>query len=378
MSFIETFLAKEAKSLARSVLQSNAKKGIKNLFQRVKTKSPDQINREVFSDLGYLTTHFTVNKDQDIVYRPSVVFLQEWLTNSPFTAGKLVKDEESGHVYFDGEPIATKKVAIINEFIRQTKTKSTVSLHSNFDGAIKLINVIDYTSLNFKKFFSGWDPTKESVIDTFLTKLYGEALETDAKYATMLFRKWMIGTARRAMEPGVAFDGCLTLTGPGGVGKTSFFRELLPEPFNTRTGEVMCNIKSPQKFVEAVVGKTICCFDELSVLDAPKVQEVFKQLLSARFIDVRLAWRRDAQRFNLRNSFGATTNKKKFIKDQALSRRLWAIELNGKSKINFDFLRSVQKELWKEAVYLANRGEPYLLSPEEQRVVEEKNTQFLV
>jgi predicted P-loop ATPase len=113
-------------------------------------------------------------------------------------------------------------------------------------------------------------------------------------------------------------------------------------------------------------------------LDAPKSQETFKQLLSTQFIDVRLPWRRDAQRFNLRNSFGATTNKEKFIKDAALSRRLWTIQLNGKSKINFDYLNSVKKALWQEAVYLAQTNESYLLSFKDQEMVEEQNRKFFM
>jgi predicted P-loop ATPase len=149
-------------------------------------------------------------------------------------------------------------------------------------------------------------------------------------------------------------------------------------PFDKRTGEVLCNIKNPQKFIEGTIGKTIQCFDELSSLDAPKSQETFKQLLSTQFIDVRLPWRRDAQRFNLRNSFGATTNKEKFIKDAALSRRLWTIQLNGKSKINFDYLNSVKKALWQEAVYLAQTNESYLLSFKDQEMVEEQNRKFFM
>jgi hypothetical protein len=378
MAFLEKFLAKEATNLARSVLQSNAKAGIKSFIQKFKTKSPDQIKAEIIQTIGYPTCHFTVNKQQEIVYKPSVVFVREWLTNSPFVSSRIIKDEESGHVFLDGIMMnPATKMDLVNEFMRQTGIK-VASLNSHFDGALKLLDVTDFTSKVFKDHFAGWDTSQESIIENFIPSLYGEALETDAEYATFLFRKWIVGTAKRAMEPGVAFDGCLVLTGPGGVGKTSFFRELLPAPFDNRTGEVLCNIKNPQKFIEGIIGKTISCFDELSSLEAPKSQETFKQLLSTRFIDVRLPWRRDAQRFNLRNSFGATTNKSKFIKDAALSRRLWTIELNNKSKIDFDYLNKVKKQLWQEAVYLAIHNEPHLLTFKEQEEVENNNLKFFI
>jgi hypothetical protein len=231
MSFVEKFLAKEATSLARSVLQSNAKQGIKSFIQRFKTKSADQIRAEVTQTLGYLSCHYSVNKQQEIVYKPSVVFVREWLTNSPTVANKLIKDEESGQIFVDGHLMdPARKMDLINDFMKQTGIR-VASLNSHFDGALKLLDVTDFTSQSFKKHFAGWNPTNESIIDNFLPRLYGEALETEAKYATFLFRKWIIGTAKRAMEPGVAFDGCLVLTGPGGVGKTSFFRELLPGRF---------------------------------------------------------------------------------------------------------------------------------------------------
>ena len=380
MSFLQKFLAKEATSLARSVLQSNAKKGIKNFFSRFKIKSKEALRIEVEKDLGYFSHHFSVNKEQEIIYKPSIIFVREWLTNTPFVSGRLVKDEESGTILLDGVSISSdpgKKMELINEFMRQTRIK-IASVNSHFDGAFKLLDVVDFTATKFKSHFAGWKPENESVINNFLPSLFGEALETESEYATLLFRKWIIGTARRAMEPGVAFDGCLVLTGPGGVGKTSAFRELLPAPFNIRTGEVLCSIKNSQKFMEGIIGKTIVCFDELSSLDAPKVQETFKQLLSSRFIDVRLPWRRDAQRFLLRAAFCATTNKDRFIKDAALSRRLWTIKLNNKGRINFDYLNQVKALLWQEAVYLAQRDENHLLSIKDQETVEAYNKQFLL
>lgn len=375
---IENFFAKEGKSFARSILQSNAKKGFKSLFAKFQKKSPETIQAEVNAKLGYPTIQYTVDKNQNSVFKSSVIFFQEWLMNCPYTKDKIIKDEESGSCFFDGEPIASQKVNLINRFISQTGIKNSASLHSNFDGAVKLIGVSNYTGTLFRQTFSKWTPANDSVIDSFLPKLFGEALETDAEYSRLLFRKWIIGAAKRITEPGIAFDGCLIFTGPPAVGKTSFFRELLPAPFQNRTGEVMGNIKNPQKLVEAIVGKSIVCFDELSAIDSHKVQDVFKQLISSRNIDVRLPWRRDSARFLLRCAFGGNTNKGKFIRDSALSRRLWTIKLNNKGRINFDFLNASRRGLWEEALYLADRGESYLLASEEQKTVEEYNKQFYI
>jgi predicted P-loop ATPase len=140
----------------------------------------------------------------------------------------------------------------------------------------------------------------------------------------------------------------------------------------------MCNIKQPTKFVESIKGKTIACFDELSILDLPKSQEAFKQLLSSQYVDVRLAWARDVRRYALRQGFCATKNPKKFIPDSFFSRRLWTIALNDKGRLDFDYLFANREDLWKEAVYYAENGEDTNLSFEEQKKVEETNKQFIV
>lgn len=379
MSEIVKFFTKTAVSAARSLLLSEVKGSVKSLINSKKAKTIQDINQEMIRDLGYVTTHFSVDKNkQDILYKSSPIFCHEWLTSSPFTKENILRDEESGQIYFNGEQLSNaKKLEIINRFIGSTKIK-TASVASHMEQAFKLIDATDYTSVKFKEHFSGWNEANESVIDKWISNVFGHVLETDLVYANMLFRKWIIGTAKRAITPGVNFDGCLVFSGPGGVGKTAFFRNLLPEPFNNRTGEILCSVKNPQKFVESIKYKTIACFDELSVLDYPASEEIFKQLLTSQHIDVRLAWARDVRRYNLRCGFAATTNKNKFIFDEFLSRRLWAIKLNNKGRLNFNYLFANRENLWKEAVYLANKNEPYNLSFEEQKLVEDNNLLFSI
>lgn len=377
IDFLSSFLKRETKALVSSGVRGIVKKSAKNLYKNATAKTQEAINAEIAKDIGYLTTHYKLDKEQNILYKPSVVFFHEWLTNSPTFANRIVKDEETGKLYLDQHPFNNStKIDIINSFIKQTKVQSA-GLHSHLEGAIKLLTCEDYNSILFKNYFSGWSKEQPSVIDTWLTSLYGQALN-DPEYANLLFKKWIVGVARRAINPGSPLDGCLTLQGPTGVGKTSHFRNLLPEPFNNRTGEVYCDIRNPQKFVEATIGKTVCCFDELSILEHSKVLETFKQLLTSSWVDVRLAWRRDPARFNLRTGFGATTNKDKFITDATLSRRLWVVSLNDKNRINFDFLFSNRKMLWMEALYLAQQNYSCHLSQQEQKTVEEYNQKYLI
>jgi len=377
MDNVVKFFTKTAVSAARSLLLSEVKGSVKSLINKKRAKTITEVHQEMMSTIGYTTSHYSINKAQELIYKPSAVFFHEWLTHSPLVKEKFIRDEETGHIFVNGEQVTNAlKLDLINRFVNSTNIK-VASLTSHLENALKLLDVSDYNSDKFAKHFSGWDHNRASVIDNWMINVFGDTLATDPEYATKLFRKWIIGTARRATEPGALFDGCLVLRGPAGVGKTAFFRNLLPEPFNTRTGEIYCDVKSPQKFVESIKGKTIACFDELSILDYPQAEEVFKQLLSSQFIDVRLAWAREPRRYALRQGFSATTNKEQFIPNEFFSRRLWTINLS-KGRINFDYLINNRQALWQEAFYCATQKEQCILSINEQRLVEEYNTQYLL
>lgn len=378
MGGITDFFAKTAVSAARSLILSEVKGSVKSFINKKRAKTIEDVHQEMMKNLGYVTSHYTINKAQEVIYKPSPVFLHEWLTNSPLVTEKIVRDEESAHIYIDGEQITNaKKLDLINRFIASTGIK-VASLSSHMDNALKLLDLSDFNSSKFKNYFAGWVEGKDSVIDKWIPNVFGEVLDTEVDYATLLFRKWIIGTARRAITPGITFDGCLVFKGPAGVGKTAFFRNLLPEPFENRTGEILCNVKNPQKFVESIKGKTIACFDELSVLEHASSEETFKQLLSSQNIDVRLAWAREPRRYALRQGFSATTNKEQFIPDAFLSRRLWTIGLNGNGRMNFDYLFGNRKSLWQEAVHCAQTDESCILSFEEQKLVEQHNERYII
>lgn len=360
---------------AKSLLTSQIKKRAISLFTKEKTAK--DIENEIVDSLGYVTEHYKLDKKQNISYKSSTLFVHEWLTKNPDLVGRIIRDEESGTVYFDGVQMNGQiKIDLINSLQKDTGVQSA-ALSSHFDSALKQIDVSDYTSVKFKETFKGWDASQDSVINDWMKNCFGSAVN-NPEYATFLFKKWIVGTAKRAMHPGSSLDGCLTFTGPVRVGKTRFFRELLPSPFDARTGEIYCSLKSSQKFVESIVGKTVACFDELAVLDYPNTQELFKQLLSSQFVDTRLPWRRDPQRYALRQGFGATTNKTAFIPDEFLSSRLWTIALNDSSRLDLDFVRENRKKLWMEAVYLAEQGDSCIMSRDNQELIQNYNKDHLI
>jgi hypothetical protein len=211
------YIGKAAVGITKSIIATEVRGKVKSFLAEKRAKTPAQIEQEMQKSIGYITNHYSINKNSDIVYKPSTVFMHEWLTNSSLISEKINRDEESGHVYIDGELAnSSKKIELINKFMTSTGIKSP-SLPSQLEGALKLIEVSDFNAVKFKDYFSGWDPNNQSIIDEFFVKSFESNLDlskVDENYVKLLFRKWIIGTAKRAINPGQNFDGCLTLQGP--------------------------------------------------------------------------------------------------------------------------------------------------------------------
>lgn len=365
-------------SSAKSLLTGGIKKGVKTLIKQQLQKSPQDIEKEIMGQLGYLTSHYKLDKDQNIVYKPSSVFMHEWLTHSPKIKDRVIRDEEDGEVFVDNVPLTNQvKVELIHLFIKDTNAQSS-ALSSHFDAALKLLEVSDYNAIKFKKHFTGWDNTHPSIIDTWLEKCYGANFSDDPVYCNLIFRRWIIGAANRIMNAGSTLDTCLVFQGKSGIGKTQHARKLLPTPFDNRTGEIYCDVRNTTRIQEALLKHSLATLDELSILDHPNTVETLKQLLSSQFIDVRLAYRRSPQRFKMRTALLGTTNKERFIADAGLSRRLLVIPLSDTVHLDFIFLEANRTALWREACFLALRGDTYILTPQEQQSVQEHNMQFML
>jgi hypothetical protein len=375
------FLQKMAISIASSEAKRLIKKAISSktggFFEKLMAEKPEKTAARVEEIIGYPTSHYKLGKDRSIQFKPTPIFLFEFLTMAPQNVGRLIKDEESGQVFIDGVLMDNAtKIKLINNFLEVTKVPAT-NIHNAFEAALKLFTPEDLVASKFKSAFVAENDSTE-IIDNFLFNCFGEGISTDLPYANNLFRKWVVGTARRAMSPGERLNGCFTFSGPPGTGKTSFFRQMIPPPFDMRTGEVDCkDIKSPDKLIETIIGKTIVCFDELAVLSRFNI-EAFKSLMTKQSIQVRLPYHKAQSLYQIRTGFSATTNKVQFITDGNMSRRMWVIELNGKKRCDFDYLHANREALWKEAVRLAGTDFSCDLSPEEQTVVETVNAKHLI
>ena len=110
MNFDLTKMLKSVvKSSTKSLLSTGLKNQVKGLIKRGMQKSPQDIEKEIQATLGYMTSHYKLDKEQRIIFRPSSVFMHEWLSNSPLMKDKLVKDEENGQAYYHGQLLTNQR-----------------------------------------------------------------------------------------------------------------------------------------------------------------------------------------------------------------------------------------------------------------------------
>lgn len=181
-------------------------------------------------------------------------------------------------------------------------------------------------------------------------------------------KAWMVAAVRRVRQPGVKFDGVLTLQGKQGSGKSSFFRILATPQGNTWFNDSLEMGCSPKEVIENATGSWIV---ELAEMSNKRQAEEVKKFVSIEADRARTAYSRVASRVPRQFVLGATVNREDFLFDDTGNRRFWVVKV-GTSKLKA--LEKDRDQLWAEAAYLEEEGEshniPEELWPEVEKVAE--------
>ncbi len=201
-----------------------------------------------------------------------------------------------------------------------------------------------------------WDG--QDRISTTLRDYFGA---DDEIYTRDSFRKMMVASVARVMDPGCKFDYMLILAGTQGLKKSTFLNILgkekwFSDSFSTVHGK---------EALEQLQGAWLIEVGELSAFKKSEVQAI-KQFISKQKDDYRPAYARSPETFKRQCVFWGTTNDMEFLKDPTGNRRFWPV-LCEKHPIKKDVFRDLPLEvdqLWAQAVMLYNSGETLYLSKE--------------
>lgn len=222
-------------------------------------------------------------------------------------------------------------------------------------GKDKILNAI--ALISFKNRFNDvqsyltslkWDGTPR--LDTLLSDYLGAE---DNIYTRQVIRKSLTAAVARAMQPGVKYDYMPILSGPQGLGKSTFLRLLGRRWFSdsllTFEGKEAC---------EMIQGVWINELSELNGLTKSEMSAV-KQFLSKSEDIFRVPYGRRSDLYPRRCVFFGTTNDDEFLRDSTGERRFWPVDVGicPAKKSVFKELEAEVPQIWAEAFVSWQLGE---------------------
>lgn len=173
---------------------------------------------------------------------------------------------------------------------------------------------------------------------------------------------WFVAAVARAFEPGCKFDNVLTLPGPQGIGKSTFFKVIGDRWFN----DSFSFASGDKEKVETITNGWIIEISELNGMKRANDAEAAKAFLSRRSDCMRPAYGRKPIEYLRHNVFAATTNETNFLQGDNGNRRWWIVPVQGNGHVSdwLSILQSAVHQLWAEAYTYYKRGTNLYLCPE--------------
>jgi putative DNA primase/helicase len=197
--------------------------------------------------------------------------------------------------------------------------------------------------------------------------------DADLAMRDILLRRWMISAVAAAFEPrGVSGHGMLVLQGAQGIGKTFWFKRLVPEELRLIQDGVLLDPKDKDSVFQCITKWMV----ELGEVDATfRKSDIshLKSFLTKQADELRRPFAPAESKFARRTVFFASVNPKVFLHDDTGNRRFWTLAcLEIDTKHDLD-MQQVWAEVYEDGYAMA---EPWVLSPAEQKLLSNSNQVF--
>ncbi len=208
-------------------------------------------------------------------------------------------------------------------------------------------------------------------IDSLLPDYFGVE---DNVYTREAMRKTLLGAVARVFKPGAKFDLVLTLVGPEGTFKSTFFRYLGKSWFS----DTLTTVTGVQAF-EQIQGVWIIEIGEMAAMSGVQKERV-KHFISKASDKYRGAFKEVSEKRDRQCIFVATTNTDDFLIDTHGNRRFLPVivrpEHVKKRVVSKDggFLNEID-QVWAEAMHYHNKKESIYLSKEANSLANAKRKQ---
>lgn len=185
-------------------------------------------------------------------------------------------------------------------------------------------------------------------------------------------KKWFVGLVGSLADDTTVNQTALILCGGQGLGKSSWFRHLLPKELRKYYKSGLINFKD--KETEIMLSENVLCnMDEMASLNKNTVQQV-KELITKPDMRLRRAYTKLTQNYIRRCSFCGTSNTTDILHDATGNRRFLC---NKVIKITDYELKGFNlPQLYAQTYQLFRTGFKFWLDVADQNKVDEHNTRF--
>lgn len=195
---------------------------------------------------------------------------------------------------------------------------------------------------------------------------------SDSSLKETLMKKWMLSAIAAAFSPnGSAGSGILVLQGEQYMGKTKWFKDLVPQELEVTKDGMMLDPKDKDSVYQCVTNWLV----ELGEVDATFRKADIAQLKAFLTKDtdiLRLAYGRKTSEFARRTVFFASVNQEDYLSDPTGNRRFWTIECTA---IHHSHGLPMQ-QIWAEFYELWKKGESHYLTTDEMLKLNKHNMEF--
>lgn len=161
----------------------------------------------------------------------------------------------------------------------------------------------------------------------------------------------MVGIVKRTFKPGYKFDLMPIMEGKQELGKSSFFRILMPDADWYGEGPKMN--EEPKRLLSQLTGKLIIEFAELAGMRKIDIDSV-KKLITQQTDEFIANYARKKTKALRRCIFVGSVNGTQYLRDLTDNRRFPVIPVT--KELNYDALRRERDQLWAEAMFM----EPFM------------------
>lgn len=184
----------------------------------------------------------------------------------------------------------------------------------------------------------------------------------------LLLRKWLISGVAATQNERFYSKGVLVFQGDQSLGKTAWFKKLLPYEIERYFKEGCTLDPSNKDSVKTAISHWIV---ELGELDSTFRKDIarLKAFITNNEDMLRLPYARKDSKFSRRTIFCGSVNEEEFLIDSTGNHRFWVIPV-----VKLDYNHGIDiQQLWAEVDIMYKSGKQWWLTPEEEQKLEIQN-----